>query len=301
MPQLRIDSARRPLGIALALTSTVCFGFMQIFVAMTGREIGVMEQTFFRNLIGMFVVGAILVRRGTPLLGERRYWPLLFARALFGFLGILSLFYAARNAAQADVTIIVQLSMFMITAASVAFLHERMTRMHIPAMILAFAGAFIAANPSFDSSAWPLLAAFGDAVCATITYILLSYFSGRVDPLVVILYFCVFSTALSIPLMWGSFVLPGAWDLFCLLMIGVSAAAAQVTLTYSYRMAPAGELSVYHQLAIPVNAALAWSLLGEVPGPRTLIGGALVLGASFLLLWSKRQDARRQTAECPHA
>ena len=293
MPRANLQNQNRTKGIALILLSTLSFGFMQIFVAMTNQSISVMEQTFFRNLIGLVVVGAINIRSRISLFGQRRYQPQLMARSGAGFCAIVLLFYAARNASQADVTILNRMGMFTISAVSAIFLGEKLTKIHIPAMVIAFAGAFIAANPSFDSSFLPLLAAFGTALGDTVAYPMLSYFSGRVNPLTVVMHFCTFSTILSIPLMLPTFVIPAGWDLFCLLMIGVFAAVGQITMTFAYRMTPAGELSVYNQMAILFNAVLAYIFLREIPSVRTVVGGTMVIIASLALFFFKQHTLRQ--------
>lgn len=279
-------------GICLALLSTLSFAFMQVFVALTGEEVGIMEQTFFRNLIGLIVVGIVAHRSHIPFFGERRYQPHLFARAAAGFLAIVLLFYASRNAAQADVSILNRMSMFTISAVSAIFLHEKLTKMHIPAMLVAFLGAFIAADPSFSSAFLPLLAAFGTALCDTVSYPMISYLSGKVNSLTVVMYFCTFSTVLAIPLMLPTFVWPTGWNLFCLLMIGVFAAIGQITMTFSYRWAPAGELSIYNQMAILDSAILGFFFLKEVPSVRTVLGGGMVILASVALFLYKQRDIR---------
>ena len=291
MPQLRIDNTHRLRGICLSMLSTLLFGVMQSFARLTGPEITVFEQSFFCSLTGAFIAAAVLKWERLPLFGDRRYHPLLLARSAAGYMGLLLSFYAARNAAQADITILMRTAMFMITAASVVLFHERMNRMYVPVMLLAFAGAFIAANPKFDSSSLPLLAAFGCAFTNTVAYILVSYFSGRVHPLSVVMAFFSFSAVAAVPLMWGSFVLPSGWSLFCLAVISLCYSLAQILMTYSYRLLPAGEISVYNQSAIFFNAIWGYVFLGEMPGPRTIVGGALVMAASVLLFLSKRQAA----------
>ena len=157
MAQLKISETQRTKGVILALLSTLSFSFMMIFAALNSPEIPLWEQTFFRNLIGIFVASFILIKNHQPLFGERKYWPQMFARSLFGRLAVMLLFYASRNALQADVSIMNRISMFTISIVSVVFLHERLTKMHIPAMLIAFTGAYIAANPRFDSAFLPLL------------------------------------------------------------------------------------------------------------------------------------------------
>lgn len=165
MAQLKISETQRTKGVILALLSTLSFSFMMIFAALNSPEIPLWEQTFFRNLIGIFVASFILIKNHQPLFGERKYWPQMFARSLFGLLAVMLLFYASRNALQADVSIMNRISMFTISIVSVVFLHERLTKMHIPAMLIAFTGAYIAANPRFDSAFLPLLAAFCTSLC----------------------------------------------------------------------------------------------------------------------------------------
>lgn len=284
---------RRPLGLLLILISLLGFGMMQVFVAKTSAAVPVAEQMFFRNLIGFLAVAPLARLRGVPLLGTRAQQPALFTRSLGGYVGVLCMFYAARHASLTDATIVSRLSLFMITIAASVIFHERLTPGHIAAMAAAFAGSWIAAAPRFDSTALPLLAAFGSAVGTTVAYIMLSYFAGRADGLTVVTHFCAVSTVLSLPLMAGDFAIPRGGDLVCVLMIGVFAVAGQLGVTFAYQMAPAGEISLYDQLSIVVNALLACLFLDQAPLARTYIGGGLVLAAGAFLFWLKRREGQR--------
>jgi len=82
MAQLKISETQRTKGVILALLSTLSFSFMMIFAALNSPEISLWEQTFFRNLIGIFVASFILIKNHQPLFGERKYWPQMFARSL---------------------------------------------------------------------------------------------------------------------------------------------------------------------------------------------------------------------------
>lgn len=75
MAQLKISETQRTKGVILALLSTLSFSFMMIFAALNSPEIPLWEQTFFRNLIGIFVASFILIKNHQPLFGERKYWP----------------------------------------------------------------------------------------------------------------------------------------------------------------------------------------------------------------------------------
>lgn len=290
-----IDKTQHRKGILLISCSLLAFGLMQIFVAKTGPEIPIVEQVFFRNLIGMMVAGFFVQRKKISLKVIRSHVRPLLARSIAGYICVFLLFYASRNAAQSDVTIIVRTEVFSISAVSSIFLREKIGRVRAMAMLIAMIGALIAANPAFDSSGLPLLAALGVVLCDTVSYPLLSFFTGRVHAMIVVLFFSTFSTLFSLLLMIPSFVVPDIGNLFCLLMIGSTAAIGQITLTYSHQYVPAGELSVYQQLAIVCNTILALLFLHEIPTLRTCAGGVIVLTASLLLF---RYRERRASAAC---
>lgn len=276
-------------GMLLMLLSTLSFSSMQIVVSKTSSKIGVMQQVFVRNLISLIIVGIILKRKKISFYGEKKYQPQLFARSFFGFLGVIFLFIAARNAYQADVTIITRTSPFMITILSVIFLKEKITKTQIAALVIAFAGAYIAADPKFDSSFLPMASALLSAFCNGICYTLLAYFKGKVNALTVIMHFSTFSTVAAVPFMIGNFAIPDLHDMLMLSLIGIFAAIGQITMTYSYRMAPASVVSIYSQLGIVFVAILAYVFLGEKPGSSSLIGGMLVITGSLLVYLNNKK------------
>ena len=289
MAEIKIHQDRKK-GVALALLAWVFFGLLQVVVALTPPAVGIMEQTFFRNLPMLIAVMVICRKNGIPMLGgKKEYYPHLLARAVCGFFAIIMSFYANRHAVLADATIVFRLDMFTITAVSAIVLNEKLGKVHILAMVMAFVGAFISANPRFDSSFLPLLAAFGVALCDTVSYPIMSYLAGRVNSLCVLVWFCGFSMVGVMPFLVTDFVVPDLYGLINLLLIGLFAGLGQSALTFSYRYAPAGELSIYSQLGILINAALGYVFLNQVPAGRTVIGGSLVLLASVGLCMYKQR------------
>ena len=286
----------RKKAIALNLTSTLCFGLMQVCVASTDKAIPISEQIFFRNLLGLLIIGSLLWVGHIPFYGgNKKYYPYLLGRSTAGFIGLCLLFYGLHHAAQADVTIMNRLELFTVSAVSAHFLHERIDRVQILSMVLAFGGALIAVKPSFSSSFLvPFVCGFGVALCDSVLYPIISYLSGKVHPFSIVMSFCTFSSILSLPVMLTEFVMPHGWDVVYLFGIGAFAAVAQVAMTYSYRYAPASEMSIYNQLAILVNAGLGFFFLHQTPTIRTLIGGMVVVAASFILFTAKQKKVKRE-------
>ena len=269
-------------GILLMLLSALLFSGMQVVIHLTGERIPLMEQVFFRNIISLIIAFVIIRRHKLSMFGEKKYQPFLFMRSIFGVLGLISLFYAASRANQADVTILSKMSPFLITLLAFLFLNEKIAKIQIPALIIAFGGAFLVANPSFHSDVFPLFIAFLCAVFSSITYTLLAYFKNKVDAVTVIMHFSTFSVISSLPFMLMNYVTPTISEFLLLVLIGVFGGFGQIALTYSYRMAPASEVSIYNYSGILFSMFLGYVVLGETVSHTSLVGGALVIIASLL-------------------
>lgn len=269
-------------GITLMLMAALFFAVMQVFINLTGGRIPLMQQVFFRNIVSLIISFVLIRRHRLSMFGERRYQPLLFMRSAFGLLGLVCLFYAASRAYQADVTILSKLSPFLITILAYFFLKEKITKIQIPALLIAFAGALIVANPTFNSNLLPLFMAFLTAVFSSVSYTLLAYFKDKVDGVTVIMHFSTFCVLASIPFMLRNWVVPTAGEFGLLILIGVFGGFGQICLTYSYRMAPASEISIYNYSGIIFSMILGYFILGESLSPSSLLGGGLVVLASFI-------------------
>ena len=98
----------------------------------------------------------------------------------------------------------------------------------------------------------------------------------------IIMHFSTFCVIATIPFMIYDFVLPNAHELFLLLLIGIFGGFGQITLTYSYRMATASEISIYNYSGIIFSIILGFIFLGEVPDWSSLIGCGLVIIAALI-------------------
>ncbi|HML36339.1 MAG TPA: DMT family transporter [Bacillota bacterium] len=269
-------------GILLMLTSALMFSAMQIVVRLTGDRIPLMEQVFFRSIVCAAMCLVILRKNKLPLFGGIKDQPLLFLRSGFGSLGIITLFYASARANQADVTILSKLSPFLITLFAFLFLKEKIAKIQIPALLIAFCGVLFVARPAFHSNVLPLFMAFLNSIFSSITYTLLAYSKDKVNAFTIIMHFSTVCTLASVPFFVTNIAVPDPKDFFLLLLMGVFGGFGQIALTYAYRMAPASEVSIYNYSGILFSMFLGYIVLGETVAHTSLIGGALVILASLL-------------------
>lgn len=296
--------SKRNLGVVLMLLFAVCYSAMQVAVKLSSNKIPIMEQVFVRNFMNMCLVFFLIRKKKVSFFGERKYQLQLFVRDCFSFLGIGCLFYASARGNQADITILNKMSPFFVTIFASIFLKEKLSKVQVPALILAFGGAFLVSNPSFGSASLslvsnlgfgstslPLVAAFLSAVTTGVSYTLLSYFKDKVDGLSVIMHFATFSVVCSIPFMIGNFVVPTGWDLVALLLVGVFGTLGQILLTYAYRLAPASYVSIYNYAGILFSMLMGYFILQQDVGINSIIGGGMIVFASLIVyLYNQRRS-----------
>lgn len=285
--------SERTKGAALMCTSALLFSAMQIPISLSGTTIPIMEQVFFRNIVTLILSFILIMRSGGSLFGTKKNQPLLFVRSVFGFLGLITQFYAVAHANQGDVSTMMKLSPFMITLWAAIFLKEKIRKVQVPALLIAFLGAAFVANPAFNSNLFPLFMAFLCAFFSSVSYTLLAYFKNKVDGMTIIMHFSTFCVLACIPFMIFDFVMPTFKELLLLLLIGVFGGFGQIALTYAYRLATAAEISIYNYSGIVFSIILGYVFLGEVLDVTSVIGCALVIIAALITyIFSGKKTAR---------
>ena len=285
--------SERTKGAVLMCTSAFLFSAMQIPISLSGTTIPIMEQVFFRNIVTLILSFILIIRSGGSLFGTKKNQPLLFVRSAFGFLGLITQFYAVAHANQGDVSTMMKLSPFMITLWAAIFLKEKIRKVQVPALLIAVLGAAFVANPAFNSNLLPLFMAFLCAFFSSVSYTLLAYFKNKVDGMTIIMHFSTFCVLACIPFMIFDFVMPTFKELLLLLLIGVFGGFGQIALTYAYRLATAAEISIYNYSGIVFSIILGYVFLGEVLDVTSVIGCALVIIAALITyIFSGKKAAR---------
>ena len=121
-----MNITQKQKGILFMILSALSFASMQVVVRMS-REIPTMEQICVRNLFILIVSFFIIRKKRGSYLRPEKYQPYLFGRSFFGFLGLITLFYASSHAAQGDVTVLNKLSPIFVTLLAAVFMKEKLS------------------------------------------------------------------------------------------------------------------------------------------------------------------------------
>lgn len=264
-------------GMLLMILSSAAFAMMQVLIAMTAKRIPVFEQMIFRNIATAIIAYVALRRKRIPIFGKRENRKLLAARSVFGALGMFCLFFATAIGNQAEVAILTKLSPFVVILLARLIFHEKMTGFQLCAMLIAFSGAYITADPQMSTSVLPAIIAVMASVFAGVAYFYVGALKGKEPPEVTVFFFSAFTTVVTGVMMVFDFVVPSAADFLLLLGISVMASIGQLALTYSYTLAKASEVSVFNYAGIPFSMVLGLILLDQPIKATTFVGSILVI------------------------
>lgn len=280
-------------GALLMVLSALGFSAMQIAIAKTAQGIPLFEQLFFRNLFACIAAFVSLRRKNLAAFGKRENRGLLVFRSAAGYAGMIALFYASGHAAQGDVAIINKMSPFVVTVLACLFLKEKFTAYQGAALGLAFGGALLVSNPTFQSHWFPVAVAFLSAVFSGVAYTAIGALKNREPPEVIVFFFSLFSTIASGIAMLPQFKVPDARELTWLICIGVFAFVGQIALTQAYVHAPAAQVSIFNYSGILFSMILGNLFLGQVPALSSAAGGVLVFLAGIVILIGQRNAAHK--------
>ncbi len=271
----------RSKALLYALASAFSFAVMGLFVKLAA-DVGVLEKVFFRNTVSLAIALAIVLHNGRPCLGKRRNQFALMSRSLLGVCGVMCYFWAIDHLLLVDAAMLGKLSPFFVAIFAAVFLREHLTARIAAALVMGFAGGLLVIKPAFDLRVLPALVGASSAVFAGGAYVLLRYLRNREPPETIVLYFSLVTVVGVFPFVLPNLTRPTGIEWFWLLGIGVSAAAGQLSLTASYRHAPAGKVALISYATIVFSALFGWLWWAEVPDLLSAAGGLLILAGGFV-------------------
>ena len=271
-------------GIVYIIISAFCFALMNMFVKLSG-DLPTFEKAFFRNFVAFFVALFMMIKDKKDFHFNPKNLPALLLRSGFGVLGIICNFYAIDHLVLSDASILNKMSPFFVILFSFIILKERLTLPQGLIVVGAFVGALFVIKPDFSNAEWfPSLLGFIGGMCAGLAYTMVRYLGIRGEKgSFIVLFFSGFSAVVLLPLMIMNFKMFTPFQLFALLMAGVSAAGGQFAITAAYTYSPAKEVSVYDYTQIIFAAGLGFFVFGDVPDMLSIIGYGIIVTMAIVM------------------
>ncbi len=275
-------------GVFFILGAAFFFALMSLFVRLSG-DLPTFEKMFFRNIVALLVSFFIVVKNRQSFYVEKESRLFLFLRLVVGTLGILFHYYSIDHMNIADANVLNKLGPFFAMIASYFLMGERTTKLDWIVTFIAFIGAGFVAKPSWSTEAfWGLIAVAGGlATGLAYTFVRRLSKNGFAGELI-IFYFSLFSTLVSLLFMLGGFKPIQPRQLMMLIAAGLSATGGQFCVTKAYTYAPAKDISTFDYTQVIYSAILGVIFLGQIPDIYSIIGYILIIGMA-VLRWKYNQ------------
>ncbi len=281
------------------LAATALFTIMGALIKQVGDRIPFFEIMFFRSLLAMPVVLAIVFRLGNPQLATQRFGGHLL-RAATGATAMACSFFSLTVLPFAEQTALTYTTPIFATLLAIPFLGEKVGIHRFSAVGVGFLGVLVIAlgQGAFGGHIDPWIAigmgfATIHGVFSATSTLLVRNLSATERSTTIVIWQSLLTTgltALTLPFVW---VTPGWEEFLILIAIGAVGGIAQVMLTEAYASAQVSSLGAYSYTGILWAVILGWIFFGERPGMATFAGAGLIVLAALYILRREMIRARK--------
>ena len=279
-------------GITYMLLSSFLGALNGAIAKTLALSIPALEIVFFRNLLGVFIILAMLKHTPSKKI-DLKNLPLLIQRGFFGFVAMFLFFYTITVIPLGDAITLNKTSPIFVALLSFLFLHEKMTPFKIIAVFLGFLGVIMIAKPNGFEFDFPYLLGILGGFFAAAAYATINKIKHIYDSRVIVLSFMGMGSLMPLLLFFlapyienpliKEFILPQnikEW-----LLIGVmafTATASQWFLTKAYSSPNLTLIATISYTIIPFAIFFGVMLGDKLPDNLTVTGIIMIVIAGIL-------------------
>lgn len=285
-----IIKSNRSKGIICIIASALGFALMSACVKLSG-DLPNFQKVFFRNLVSALVALYLIMKHKGSLTGKKENRKLLILRSIFGTLGVILNFYAIDKLVLSDANMLNKLSPFLVVVLCAIFLKEKINKIQIGSIIIAFIGALFIIKPTFSIEVIPYIIGVMGALFAASAYTCLRAIGNKEEFYTIVFFFSMFSLITILPVFIYVYEPMTLAQFVYLILAGVFASLGQFGITLAYRYAPAKEISIFDYSNIIFSAILSIFLFNQIPDTLSMIGYLIVFSSAFyIFLYNKKLD-----------
>jgi drug/metabolite transporter (DMT)-like permease len=263
-----------------------------VFAKLLSTSMGSVEVTFWRNAIGLAVIGMFVLQKPICNVGGKPI-TLLF-RGVVGTVALLTFFYTISATTLSNAIVYAKTEPIFTTLLAFLLLGEKFKSHAVIAVIIGFIGVVMLSGLEMEYlHIMGILTGFLSALAYTSVRSLKAYYdertvvlsfmvSGVVIPLILMIS-AEYTTSELFAFALNPFVIPVGIDWLWIALMGIAAAYGQIYMTRAYFYAQAGIVSTV-SYSVVLFATLFGIFLGDVlPTPIVLGGGILIILSGILL------------------
>jgi drug/metabolite transporter (DMT)-like permease len=263
--------------------SVCAFSIMDLLVKWS-QEYPTGEVLFFRGFFGLIITYFLIPKDKLKSFYKTDRKLEHFFRCFAGIIALIAIVVALRELPLAVVVSLSYAAPLFITVLSIFLLGEKVGIFRWIAVLIGFVGVLVISEPGFSEVNYlyilPIIFCIGMAF-VTITIRKLS----TSEPVWLISIFftltITFVSLFTIPFGW---ILPSLNDFILLALIGVTGGGANLLLTQSYKLSEVSLVAPLKYLSLIFAILFGYLIWDEIPSYKNLVGAALVITASLIIL-----------------
>ncbi len=269
-------------GILLMLAGDFMFALNDAMGKWLVASFSVGQVVVIRSIGAFIVLGPMIANQGTAKLFQMER-PVLQLLRVVATTVDTALFYAAVvYLPLADVMSFYMAGPIYVAALSHFLLGEKVGWRRWAAILVGFCGVLIILKPSSAAFSQSSLFALVGSIAFAFAIILSRRLRGTSDTTLVT--WQTIGTLLVGGVMTiGAWRTPSALDFGAMLLLGIVSCSAHLMITRALKLAPASTLAPLHYSLLLWAVIFGLAFFGDVPGPRILIGSAIVVLAGLFI------------------
>ncbi|MES0047057.1 DMT family transporter [Mesorhizobium sp. M0053] len=269
-------------GILLMLAGDFMFALNDAMGKWLVASFSVGQVVLIRSIGAFIVLGPMIANQGAGRL-FRMERPVLQILRVLATTVDTALFYAAVvYLPLADVMSFYMAGPIYVAALSHFLLGEKVGWRRWAAILVGFCGVLIILKPSSAAFSQSSLFALVGSIAFAFAIILSRRLRGTSDTTLVT-WQTIGTLLVGAVMTIGAWKAPSALDFGAMLLLGIVSCSAHLMITRALKLAPASTLAPLHYSLLLWAVIFGLAFFGDVPGPRILIGAAIVVLAGLFI------------------
>lgn len=291
----RLPDALR--GILWMLLAVVCLSAVMVSVrALKSADVSTVQILFLRAVVGLVVLMPLVLRhRGAAMRSTRRGYHLI--RNALHLTAQGCLFVAIIHVPLGEVTAFEFTVPLLASVAASFWIREKVLWHRWVGMVVGLFGVLFIVRPGFDNVHPTVFVALAGCLCFAANNVMIKVLTRTDSALTIVFHLGLFQTLLSLPLALFAWSPLGWAELPWILVLGIAGMAAHYGISRALGLADISLVFPFDFLRMPLTAAAAWVVWGEVMSPYTWLGAAIIFGSSYWVTRRETRASRRRGSE----
>lgn len=275
------------LGPLQMLVSSILFAAMNYTAKLASEDFSGSEVAFFRLLFGVVTVMVLSLAGVVNISSSNK--RLLAARGIFGGSAVLLLFIGIANGTLTNSVVLNNTHPIFAALIAIMVLKEKITVKMAVSILIAWVGIAVLVRPDMSSINYADMLSLASGILGGFAIVSVRELRKRNESAwTIFFYFCSFGLIASLIFAIPTWKWPNPMQYILLILTGFFGMMAQVMMTAAYKYCKAAVGGVLSMSTCVFTALLGILLLNEALFVHEIIGAALIVSSSVLVLVADR-------------